>query len=65
MIPDKVDLSRKDALVYLSDIYAGDGLKGVPRGTVKKLRLFSYHFSYRGTGGQWAVFEPDRILSAR
>jgi len=40
-----------DALVYLSDVYFGDGLKGIPRGTVEKLRLFSYHFSYRGMGG--------------
>ena len=34
-----------------SDIYAGGGLAGVPRGTVKKLRLFTYHFAYHGIGG--------------
>jgi len=45
-IPDRVDLARKDGLVYLQDVYAGRGLKGIPRGTVKKLRLFSYHFGY-------------------
>ncbi len=50
-IPDRVDLKRKDALVYLTDVYMGDGLKGIPRGTVKKLRVFTYHFSYRGMGG--------------
>jgi len=48
VVPEKVDLSRKDATVYISDIYAGKGLAGIPRGTVKSLRVFSYHFAYRG-----------------
>ena len=39
VIPDRVDPQRKDALVYLSDVYAGPGLAGIPRGTVKRLRL--------------------------
>ena len=51
-IPSKVDPSRNDAVVYLTDVYAGPGLAGIPRGTVKKLRLFTYHFSYQGVGGQ-------------
>ncbi|MFH1924567.1 MAG: SUMF1/EgtB/PvdO family nonheme iron enzyme [Planctomycetota bacterium] len=51
VIHDRIDRERKDALVYMTDIYEGDGLKGIPRGTVKKLRLFTYHFSYRGMGG--------------
>ncbi|UCD51402.1 MAG: SUMF1/EgtB/PvdO family nonheme iron enzyme [Phycisphaerales bacterium] len=68
VIPDKVDLSRKDAIVYLEDIYKGPGLKGVPHGAVKKLRLFTYHFSYHkiaginhrvGVDGPW---EPKRVL---
>ncbi len=52
VIPDKVDLNRDDATVYLSDIYAGPGLKGVPRGVVRQLRVFTYHFAYHGVGGQ-------------
>ena len=50
-IADKVDLDCRDALVYLNDIYSGGGLRGIPRGTIKRLRLVSYHFSYRGMGG--------------
>jgi formylglycine-generating enzyme required for sulfatase activity len=50
-IPEKIDTRRKDALVYLSDVYHGPGLKGIPRGTVKKLRVFTYEFSYRNMGG--------------
>jgi hypothetical protein len=52
-IPDKVDLTQKDALVYLVDIYRGNGLAGVPRGAVKRLRLITYHFCYQGLGGQY------------
>ena len=51
-IPSRVDTQQKRALVYLEDIYEGPGLKDVPRGTVKKLRLITYHFAYRDMGGQ-------------
>jgi formylglycine-generating enzyme required for sulfatase activity len=50
-IPDRVDLTRKDAVVYMADVYAGDGLKGVPRGAVKKLRVYSFHYAYYRMGG--------------
>jgi len=59
VIPEKVDLTRKDALVYIPDIYAGDGLKGVPRGTVKSMRILTYHFSYQGMGGLLGVIGMD------
>jgi formylglycine-generating enzyme required for sulfatase activity len=49
VIPDRVKLDGREGTVYLSDIYAGEGLRGVPRGTVKKLRLFTYHYNYYGT----------------
>mgnify|MGYP005834032231 CR=1 FL=1 len=68
VIPDKVDPRRKDAVVYMVDVYAGDGLKGVPRGVVKSLRIFSYHFAYHGMGGLLGVvgmdgpWDPKRIL---
>ncbi len=50
-LPDRVDLTKSDATVLLSDIYRGDGLAGIPRGTVKRLRVVEYYFSKRGTGG--------------
>jgi hypothetical protein len=50
-IPDRARPGEKNATVYMSDIYVGPGLKGVPRGTVKSLRVFEYHFAYRGMGG--------------
>ena len=68
VIPDRVQPDETDALVYMEDVYSGPGLKGVPRGTVKKLRLFTYHFGYQrlagidhrvGADGPW---EAKRVL---
>ena len=36
----------------MANVYVGRGLDGVPRGTVKRLRLFTYQFAYHGMGGQ-------------
>jgi len=54
VLADRTDLDRQDAEVFLADIYAGPGLQGVPRGTIRSLRVMSYHFAYQGMGG-----EPD------
>jgi formylglycine-generating enzyme required for sulfatase activity len=51
VIPDQVDLNRRDAVVYMSDVYGGPGLAGVPRGTVKRLRVYEPHYAYPGMGG--------------
>lgn len=59
VIPDRVDPSRTDALVVLQDVYSGDGLRGVPRGAVKALRLFTYHYAYQGMGGLLGVVGMD------
>ena len=68
VIVDRAKPDRKDALVYLGDIYSGPGLKDVPRGSVKSLRLFTYHFGYQtlagidhrvGADGPW---EAKRVL---
>ena len=51
VIPDRITPGAKTATVHIADIYSGPGLKGVPRGSVKNLRVFAYHFNYVGTGG--------------
>jgi len=51
VIAPRSDPARKDALVYISDVYEGAPMKGVPRGTVKALRVFAYHFGYHGIAG--------------
>ena len=54
-LPDRVDLDKDDAVVYLHDVYAGPGLKGVPHGSVKRLRIVAYNFGFPGMAG------PDKI----
>jgi formylglycine-generating enzyme required for sulfatase activity len=58
-IPDRVDTSRPDATVLLTDIYQGPGLEGIPRGTVKSLRVIDYSFSMRGMGGMLGAVGMD------
>jgi len=50
-IADRVNLKSDQAVVHISDIYAGEGMQGVPRGTVKKLRIYELHYAYPGMGG--------------
>lgn len=52
VIPSRVNEHDPEATMFISDLYSGPGLQGVPRGTVKRLRLFTYHFAYHGMGGQ-------------
>ncbi len=59
IIADKVDRDSREALVYMNDIYTGGGLQGIPRGAVKRLRLVSYQFSYRGMGGLLGTIGMD------
>ena len=54
--PDQIVPNAKTGHVKITDIYSGPGLAGVPRGTVKKLRVFTYSFGYRGMGA-----EQDRV----
>ena len=55
IIPDKIKLGDTNAVVYMQDVYLGPGLKGVPRGTVKNLRIYQYEYSYRNQGGHYYV----------
>ena len=50
LLPDRT-LEDAPAAIFCSDIYGGRGLGGVPRGKVKRLRVFSYHFGYVRSGG--------------
>ena len=66
--PERTDWNRQDADVFIADIYYGQGLPNVPRGTVKALRLFTYEFAYQGMGaephsvGLDGPWDPKRVL---
>jgi formylglycine-generating enzyme required for sulfatase activity len=51
MIADRRNFEAKDATLFIQDIYEGPGLKDVPRGTVKSMRIFTYGYAYRLGGG--------------
>jgi formylglycine-generating enzyme required for sulfatase activity len=58
-IPDRVDLTSNQATVFITDLYSGPGLKSVPRGAVKNLRVIEYYFSRRGFGGLYGTLGVD------
>jgi len=53
--PDNIRPDDKDGVVLILDIYEGPGLEGVPRGTVKQLRVYRYEFGPRHKGGHYAT----------
>jgi formylglycine-generating enzyme required for sulfatase activity len=68
IIPNRAQPDRDDALVYMENVHEGPGIKDVPHGTIKSLRLFTYHFGFQtlagidhrvGADGPW---ESKRVL---
>lgn len=53
VIPDMTNPDDTEATLFVQDIYTGPGLKGVPRGTVKQLRIFTYNYYYRNEYHKW------------
>jgi len=49
VIPDRVNLNDKESTIFIQDLYEGEGLRGVPRGTVKELRIHAYEYAYLKT----------------
>ena len=48
--PSQIDWHRDSAAYYVSDIYQGPGLAGVPRGSVRKLRVVALEYRVAGIG---------------
>jgi hypothetical protein len=48
--PSLVDHRKNTGMYYLQDVYAGPGLQGIPRGTIKKLRVITLEFRAAGIG---------------
>nr|MDP0504607.1 SUMF1/EgtB/PvdO family nonheme iron enzyme [Verrucomicrobiota bacterium JB025] len=56
--PEREDLVVKgesEAVFYIQDIYEGGGLDGVPRGTVKGVKVYKYEYAPRDSGGHYAI----------
>ena len=49
-VTPKIEPGRKDALVYMVNVYEGGGLKGFPEGSVTALRIGRHQYRYGGNG---------------
>lgn len=59
IIPGRINLDNQTANVFIQDIYMGGGLKGIPKGSVKKLRVGTYSFSPWRQGGLLGTIGSD------
>ena len=48
--PSRVDYRDGTGTYFVQDVYSGPGLRGIPRGTVKKLRVVALEFRAAGIG---------------
>ncbi len=48
--PDMVDYGKDSGVFYIQDVYQGPGLAGVPRGTVKRVRVVALEYRAAGVG---------------
>ena len=48
--PGTVDYRQQAGTYYVQDVHAGPGLAGVPRGTIKKLRVVALEYRAAGVG---------------
>ncbi|UQT43407.1 hypothetical protein M5E88_11975 [Akkermansia muciniphila] len=55
MLHDRVKTESKTATVYISDVYRGRAMAGVPRGEARALRVFMSEYSPRNTGSHYAM----------
>ncbi|MBP7949749.1 MAG: SUMF1/EgtB/PvdO family nonheme iron enzyme [Verrucomicrobiales bacterium] len=59
VIQDRVKPETDECTVFVADVNEGPGLQGIPRGTVKTLRIIEYYFARRGMGGLYGTLGAD------
>ncbi|MEG0142538.1 MAG: SUMF1/EgtB/PvdO family nonheme iron enzyme [Akkermansia sp.] len=52
-IPDRIKEGSPTATAYITDVYEGRAMKGVPRGEAKSIRVFISEYSPRDAGGHY------------
>ena len=57
VVPSRTDYRRHDATILLLDVYRGAGMAGVPRGSVKSLRIID--FDVRDTPGSGGLRQEE------
>ncbi|MBN1855132.1 MAG: hypothetical protein JW829_20530 [Pirellulales bacterium] len=64
ILPRTVDYREETGIYYMQDIYAGPGLAGIPRGTIKKLRVVTIDFRAAGIGSNESYGPAGDSLSS-
>jgi len=62
--PSVVDHGKASGTYYVQDVYAGAGLAGVPRGTVKRLRVVAIAFRAAGIRCNYSMGPAGRALAS-
>jgi hypothetical protein len=62
--PSLVDYRKDTGTYYVKDVYAGPGLKGIERGTVKGLRVVALEFRAAGIGENGSTGPGGAALSS-
>lgn len=64
IIPDTVDYRQNTGIYYVHDVYDGIGLKGIERGTAKKIRVVRLNYRAAGVGQSRNEGEGGRSLNS-
>ncbi|HPC23544.1 MAG TPA: SUMF1/EgtB/PvdO family nonheme iron enzyme, partial [Phycisphaerae bacterium] len=64
---DRITKGSKECTVYVVGAHLGEGLRGVPAGKTKAVRIFQYEYSPRNVGGHYVIgfegpWDPRVIL---
>jgi len=62
--PSTVDYGKDTGVFYVRDVYVGPGLKGIERGTVKRLRVVTMEFRAAGIGSNRSDGPAGRALAS-
>ena len=54
VVASNLNPQQADGVIFLTDIYKGEGLRGYPRGSIKALRVGTHHYRYPGNGDTYA-----------
>ena len=55
IVPDRIRPDSKESTIWMSDVHFGPGLKELPKGTAKALRVYRYEYAPRNSGGHYAM----------
>ena len=55
LVPDRIHPESKEATLWISDVQFGPGLRDLPKGIAKSVRVYRYEYAPRGSGGHYVM----------